>query len=424
LGVKVQLSDLSADEATTPPNELNSVQALFDQKKYEDARASFNALSDPARTSFGGQLLLCKIERERTLYRLAIEACDAAIQSRPDVGDPYGQKALSLLMMGSTEEAEAAASKAVKLSDESFYKNLLGVVHYSEEKYELASKELPADSDDPFVLTLIAGTAFHNRDYDSFRRFRDKVTALKGENNGWTLFAAGVTAEKDLNWDVALDKYKKCDADSDFIDPICQVAAVRTELRKVDYSAAKADVDSALSHYPRNRDVISEGVFINLLVGNTGEADRLHEQMKKTSQGEDESISCVYYYGRNQPLLATGHCEAALRKNENNYSAWSNAGYVALDNGDFKSAVLHLSKAVQLFNASKEKHTGTEELDVCWGLVVAEYYSGDKKDAKNLFRAIKKDYPEFVTANALKQLPLVWSDVTVKLIDRVAADFK
>ena len=423
LGVKIQLSDLTADETATP-SELTSVQVLFEQKKYEAARASFNALSAPTKTSFEGQLLLCKIEQEEKDYHLAIQACDAAIQSRPNVGEPYGLNALSLLMLGNTEQAEAAASKAAKLSDEIYYNNLLGLVHYAEEKYELVPKELPADSKDTFVLTLLAGAAFHNRDYDSFRRFRDKVTALKGDTNGWMLFAAGVAAEKDINWDVALDKYRKCDADSDFIDPICLVAAVRTELRQINYSAAKSDMDSALSRYPKSHDVLSEGVFINLLVGNTGEADRLHELLKTTTQGDDEGTDCLYYYGRNQPLLATGHCEAAIRGNGNNYSAWSNAGYAALDSGDFQSAVSRFSKAVQLFNASKEKHTGTQELDVCWGLIVAEYYSGDKKTAKSLYRALKKDYPEFVTTTALKRLPLVWSDGTVKLIDKVAADFK
>jgi hypothetical protein len=240
LGIKANLSDLTTIETGTP-SELNSVQVLFDQKKYDDARASFSALSDPAKTSFDGQLLLCKIEQEKKDYDLAIQACNAAIQSRPNVGEPYGLNALSLLALGNTEQAETAASNAAKLSDAIYYKNLLGLLHYVEEKYQLVQKELPADSNDAFVLTLLAGAAFHNRDYDSYRRFRDKVTVLKGDNNGWTLFAAGAAAEKDLTWDLALDKYKKCDADSDFIDPICIVAIVRTELRQINYSAAKSD---------------------------------------------------------------------------------------------------------------------------------------------------------------------------------------
>ncbi len=82
------------------------------------------------------------------------------------------------------------------------------------------------------------------------------------------------------------------------------------------------------------------------------------------------------------------------------------------------------SKASQLFYASKDKHTVTQELDVCWGMIVARYYSGDKKSAKNLYHAVKKQYPEFVTTTALKQLPLVWSAETVKLIDKATADLK
>jgi hypothetical protein len=105
-------------------------------------------------------------------------------------------------------------------------------------------------------------------------------------------------------------------------------------------------------------------------------------------------------------------------------SAWSNAGYVSLDNGDFRSAVFDFSKASQLFYAAKEKHTVTQELDLCWGTITAKYYSGDKKSAKTLYREVKKQYAQFVTTMALKQLPLVWSDTTVKLIDKITADFK
>jgi len=40
------------------------------------------------------------------------------------------------------------------------------------------------------------------------------------------------------------------------------------------------------------------------------------------------------------------------------------------------------------------------------GLVLGRYYSGDEKGAKNLFHAIKKTYPQFITSSELKQLPL------------------
>jgi tetratricopeptide (TPR) repeat protein len=424
LALKLQLSDLPADEAPTAAADFGSVQTLFDQKKYDDARASFNLLSDPAKATFEAQTLLCKIEEERKDYRTAIRACDAAIQLRPNIGEPYGWKAYSLFFLSNTEQAEATASKAVELSDEQSFKNLLGLIHYSQEKYSLVPKELSADSKDTFVLTLLTGAAFHNRDYDTFRQLRDKVTALKGTNNGWNLFTEAVAAERDLNWDAALDKYTKCDADSDFIDPICPLGVARTELRQGKYAAAKSDLDKVLSTHPRNADAVAEGVFLNLLVGNFTEADRLHEVMNEIKPPNAEFTDCLYFYGRNQPLLASGHCEAAIRGNENSNTVWSNAGYAALDNANFRTALTYFAKAWKIFYASKEKHTATQELDLWWGSITAEYYSGDKKRAKNLYRALKKSYPEFVTTAALKQLPLVWSDATVKLIDKVSAELK
>src|SRR5207245_1568414 len=103
------------------------------------------------------------------------------------------------------------------------------------------------------------------------------------------------------------------------------------------------------------------------------------------------------------------------------YVAWSNAGYVALDNLDFSNALSCFGKASQLFYASKEKHTVTQELDLSWGLVLARYYSGDEKGAKTLFHAIKKTYPQFISSSELKQLPLVWSSITVRLVDGFTA---
>jgi tetratricopeptide (TPR) repeat protein len=426
LAVRMDLSDLTPEKTgTSTAVDLSSVQGLLDKKEYDAAHTSFDALSDAVKTSFDGQLLFCRIEQERKEYRLAIYACDAAIKARPDVADPYGLNAYSLLVSGDTDRAEAAASKATELSSDAYYKKLLALIHYSEQKYTFIPKEVSADSDDTFLLTLLAGAAFHNRDYNSFTQLNTKLTSLKGADNGWALLIDGLAAQRDLNWDLALDKFRKCDAEKDFIDPICEVAIVYTELTKEDLSAAKGDIDVALSRYPKDHSVQSQGMFVNLLLGNTADADRLHEAMRATEpQPDDEFSDCLYYYGRNEASLASSHCQAAIRGNEKNYGVWTNAGYVALDNRDFPSALGYFSKALQLLYDSKVKLTVTQELDESWGTLIAEYFSGDKKRAKVLYRELKKDYPQFVTSGALKQLPLVWSDYTVKLIDIIVADWK
>lgn len=423
LTMKAQLSDLTGEDDIAPKNVLDAVQTLYDQKKYEEAKASFESLPETAKATFEAQLLLCKIQQDRKAYNDAIQACEGAIKTKPTASDAYGVEALSMLMLGNTEQAESAASKAAKLSADLYYKKLLSIIYYSEEKYIDIPKELPADSDDTFVLTLLAGAAFHTKDYDSFGLFRKKITALKPEN-GWASFIDGARAERDLNWDSAVQNYKKCDSDSDFVDPICSVSVVRAEVSQANYGAAKSDMDRLISGYPTNREVLTEAIFLELLLDNPAEADRLHEVLKLRASVSDDATNCLYYYGRNKPKLASSYCSAAIRANESSYGTWSNAGYVALDNSDFQTASGYFAKASQLFYSSKDKHTVTQELDLSWGMIIANYYSGNEKTTKNIYHALKKEYPQFLTSSALKQLPLVWSDNTVRLIDAITAKIK
>ncbi len=423
LAVKMQLADLNGDTASSNGDELEPVRHLFDQKKFDEARDSFIALPATTKRSFEGLVLLCKIEQERKSYDVAIEACNKASQLSPTSGTPYELNAFSYFQLRANDKAETAALKASQLSNDIEIKNFLGLIYYLEEKYAQALNVLSAESDDPLVRSLRAGAAYHTGNYDLFRRTLTQISSAKGSNNGWSLFMDGIAAERDLNWDVAADKFRKCDADKDFLDSVCIQRVLRTEIMRGNYSTVKSDLQLALSRYPSNGAILSEGVFFNLLVGNTQEADRLHAAMQSAGVNEDSS-DCLYYYGRNQPKLASSHCEAAVRKYENNYSSWSNAGYVALDNGDFQTAVSYFAKAFQLYYDSKEKHTVTQDLDVSWGVLLAEYYSGDKKGAKKVHGFLKKQYPQFMTTTALKQLSLVWSDSTVRLLDQAMKELK
>jgi tetratricopeptide (TPR) repeat protein len=425
LPITIQLSDLSPDETATPDDELKPVQALFDQKKYPEALTSLQKTSAQVQASFDGQLLFCRIRVKIADYNPAILACDAAIQLQPDSAEAYGEKAFSLLASGEDGLAETPAAKAAELSNDAYYANLLALVYYSEEKFALVPKQLSADSKDTFQLTMLAGAALHNGDKDSFQQLCAKITAIKGADNGWQFYRDGIAALRDLDFVTAEEKFRKCDADDNFIDPACITLMADAETRKLDYGSAKSTIDSAVARYPRNHSVLSLAIFIDLLTGNIAEAIRLHDKLQTlTRETRDEFTDCLYYYGVNRAAAATGHCAAAIKGSEGEYTAWSNAGYVALDNGQFQSAATYFAKAYDIFYSSKDKHTGTEELDLNWGITLAGYYSGDKKDARRLYRAIKKDYPQFVTMTNLKELPLIWSENTQALINKVIADFK
>jgi len=122
-----------------------------------------------------------------------------------------------------------------------------------------------------------------------------------------------------LNWDTAAKDYKNCDHDDDFIDTICSVNAIRVEILSVNYAAAKTDLDKLLSNYPTNHNVLTEGIFLELLLENPSEADRLHEVLESTAQRSENSTNCIYYYARDQPKLASSYCEAAIHENETDY---------------------------------------------------------------------------------------------------------
>ncbi len=422
LPIAIALSELPANDIDLPTDELKPAQALLHEKKFPEALVSLQRTSAQAQAGYDGQLLLCRIKEKISDYKSAIQACDAAIELKPDSAEPYGVEAVTLLASGELASAEIVAARAARLSGDAYYARLLGLVYYSEEKYALVPQQLSAESKDPFELTLLEGAALRNGNSDYFRALRSKVAAVKGAENGWQLYLDGMAAQRDLNFDTALEKFRKCDADDDFIDPVCITSAASVEITRGNSDSAKSDIDSAVSRYPRNHYVLSEAIFIDLVTGNVADAKRLHQIVQTLPRDSiEESTDCLYYYGINQAAAATDHCAAAIKGNESKYGAWSNAGYVALDNGQFQTAYSYFAKARELFDASKEKHTGIEELDLTWGLTLGAYFSGDKKDARSLYRAIRASYPEYARMTALKQLPLVWSDATQELVSKIIA---
>lgn len=432
LPINVALSDLPPENSpdasggsSAPSDELKTAEDLFAKQQYTSALASLQQAPDATKTGFDGQLLLCRIQAKIPDYELAIRACDAAIALRPDSPAPYGMKALALIAYGDSESAEAPAAKAATLSDDPYYAKILGLTYYGEEKFPLVPKQIPADTNDSFELSLLAGAALHDNDINSFNQLTARLNQIKGDNNGWQLYRDARSAALNLDFKTARDKFSKCDQDDDFIDVVCILDLANVETRLGSYDSAKTHIDSAIQRYPKDHTVISEAIFIDLLSGNAADAKRLHDSLSKLSRvPTDDGTDCLYFYSINQPLLASEPCANSIQANEKNYTAWSNAGYVALDNGQYQSALTYFAKAKTIFDSSTEKHTVAEDLDLTWGLVLAGYFDGDRKDAKALYRDIKKEYPDFSTVLALKQLPLIWSDTTQELIGKVIADFK
>lgn len=256
LSVSIALADLPG-EALSSGDDLSAARALFDQKKYTDALGSFQTYSESVRASFGGQVLLCQIETRLNDYSPAVQACDAAIRLQPTEGSPHLLKATALFASGEYSAAEAEAKESARLLSGGDSKTLLALIYYAEAKYALVAPLISGDSKDTFELTLLEGSALRSGDADTYKRVNTKIVEIKGVNNGWTLFASASGAERNLDFDTALADYRKCDADDDFVDPICAVGIANAETRKGDYSSAKSDIIAALQRYPNQRSVIA-----------------------------------------------------------------------------------------------------------------------------------------------------------------------
>lgn len=423
-----------SDRSSPSPNvsssvdDLATVRALYDQKKYSDALEKFHGIDDSIRQGFDGQLLLCQIEDQIPNYTLALQACDAALELNSHDASVYGAKALALFGAKKFPEAETSALTATQLSDDKFNKTLLASIYYSEEKYDSVIALVSTETKDDYLLTLLAGAELYSHNYDAFRTLNTRLTDILGAENGWQLFLDGATAQRELNFDLASQKFKKCDQEDDFVDPICIVSESSAELMLGSSGAAQSDIDNAVQRYPYNHTVLSEAIFIHLVESDKQTAEDLHARLLAATprRDTDDSTDCLYYYGLNQPSVATQYCEAMLKEttSTDDYTPWSNAGYVALDNGKFREAVADFLAAQKIYGASKTKHTVTQELDLSWGLALSAYYAGDTKDAKSLLHDMRRTYPGYSTVPELKQLPLVWSGTTQSLITTMLSQIK
>jgi tetratricopeptide (TPR) repeat protein len=173
----------------------------------------------------------------------------------------------------------------------------------------------------------------------------------------------------------------------------------------------------------RMRMLLRIGVFVALADHDRRKADtRLSELRRLAANTPDETlVSCLYYYGTNQAPLAVTACERYVSGNPVQPTAYSNYGWAALDANQFDLALKQFSKAVSLYK--DQKPTAVQEIDLGWGMIIAKYYSGERRSAIELFQQLEKDYPSATTAEGVQRLPLIWSDTSltrIQFIERAA----
>lgn len=138
---------------------------------------------------------------------------------------------------------------------------------------------------------------------------------------------------------------------------------------------------------------------------------------------ETLGTGCLYYYGIGQPNSALPYCAQMTAQFPNDRTAHSNYGWAALDAKQSQVALAEFSTAYKIASPDWNKLTGTQAIDLLWGCAISLYDSGDKKNAGETIRSIRKGYPSAATITGLQQLPLLWSKTTLIRIEALLNEF-
>jgi tetratricopeptide (TPR) repeat protein len=162
-----------------------------------------------------------------------------------------------------------------------------------------------------------------------------------------------------------------------------------------------------------------------LVTRDNTEARRRFDQLERSYPGTREALSegCLYYYGIGQSTTALPFCARLSEQFPNDRTAHSNYGRAALDANQLQLASNEFSKAYKLASADWSKLGENETIDLLWGSAMALYNSGDRKNAGEIVKCIRKNHPATATVAGFQQLRLLWSAITMGRIEAILREF-
>ena len=139
---------------------------------------------------------------------------------------------------------------------------------------------------------------------------------------------------------------------------------------------------------------LGEGVFTALLVGRRDRAEQRFAALKRNAADSQTTIStgCLFFYAVERSHDALDFCKRTVESMPNSHTAYSNYGYVLVDSAKFQDAYIQAQKAVSLLDFSKASET--QQADIMWLAILADYFSGHKEEARSWIQTgLKADIP-------------------------------
>ena len=415
-----QWATAKADVQYQAPN-IKAVQTLIDQKKYADARVELQAL-------------LAKNDNDDTLHVLMGRVADGlgdlptavaefakASSIDPKNAGTHARYAIALMETKNFPEAlvEIRAAKQIYAETPD---SLVALMLYANAKYSdavnAAKIGISKDPNDEISLEVITATEYHDKPEGDLWRQDAARLAIIDKSAAWAQIAQGFDEFKANHRDSGIAAFEAAKKD-EFPDPLPYVILANIYLHDGNRSQGELEITAGLTAMPGNPELLQEGVFSALLNVQRDRAEqRMSELRSKWYDSPAEAAaSCLYFYGTDQSSKAVAACERNLFKTPDNPNAHSNYGWAALDANQFNVALDQFYQAVRQYK--EKKLTALQEIDLGWGIVLARYYSGDKKGSSELLNLLRKDYPAAGTLQGIKQLPLVWSDASLLRIKQL-----
>ena len=452
-------SDASSAETASDPKEI---EALLAKKKFDEAKAAIQLLAEKNPDAavvhrLEGELLTRTGDLDSGLGELSL-----SVKEDPTDTLAHFYYAIALFEARRFQEALSEEQTSYRLSPGPGDQPLLALLYYANHDYSqaesMARSTLDNDQNNETALSVLTGIAYHGA--SSYVRIQDsqgKIWDVPGTNldaarrvdpnlqiisaaqtlsqlgqqlsqvdadNFWVHVTNANDAIKQNDADRAIAEYTAAEKD-DFPDAAAYLGLTYLYLRASEIGHASDQVKAGLAAVPEDPQLLNEGMFVALLSRDNTEAKRRFDDIERFYPNSGNALwtGCLYYYGTLQSANALSFCQRLANQFPNDHTAHSNYGWAALDANQFALAMSEFSKAYQLVSSNWNQLTDVQVVDLMWGFTLADYYSGDKKQARKLFEIIRKQYPSAATVTGLQQMPLLWSSTTMSRIEAVLREY-
>lgn len=419
----------SANEAATAqPSEADKIEKLIRDKHFDQAAAALHAFSTQQPDAEVVHRLTGELDNQLGDVDGAVRELDLAVQKEP--ADAIGQFYYAIALFRARRFAEALEheQKSNALAPSDYDPPVLAILFYAVRDYKqaeaFARKALSSDANNDTALGVLAGVAYHGMSSqgDNWTQYAQRLSTISPDSF-WVHMSDGVDAyEKNLaeNADTAFKAAEK----DDFPDSAPYYFLASWYARSSLLGQANDQINAGLVSVPNDQLLLSEGMFVSLRTHDETQAGRRFTALNQHYPGTLAAVAagCLYYYGIGQAMNALPYCARQIDLAPNDHTAHSNYGWVALDANQFPLALQEFTQAYKIASPNWSKLTEIQVVDIMWGFTIADYYSGDKKNARKLLETLRHSYPSAATVTGLQKLPLLWSETTMTRIDKILMD--